>query len=108
MIFPTTFPSCHPGAGNLICRLGTLQVSDGRSMARDSYNLSLAGFSVVHAQIEQKRSQILSCCELAFFHCLHQQSFSHSQDHSVLGSAASGNRENTFVSLLSQRFQTGL
>lgn len=39
----------------MICRLGALQVSDGRSRARDSYYLSLAGFSIVRAQIEQNR-----------------------------------------------------
>lgn len=39
----------------MICRLGTLQVSDGCARARDSYYLLLAGFSIVHAQIEQNR-----------------------------------------------------
>lgn len=76
--------------------------------ARDSYYLSLAGSSIVHAQIEQKRNQILSCCQLALFHCLHQESSSHSQDCSVLGSAGSANKENTLVSLPSQHFQNEL
>lgn len=101
---PPSFPSCHPGAGSLICRLGTLQASDGSCRARNSYYLSLAGSSTVHAQIEQKRNQILSCCQLALFHCLHQESSLHSQE----GSAGSANRENTFVSLPSPHFQTDL
>lgn len=105
---PPSFPSRHPDAGSLICRLGTLQASDGSCRARDSNHLSLAGSSIVHAQIEQKRNQILICCQLALFHCLHQESSSHSQDCSVLGSAGSGNKENTFVSLTSQHFQTDL
>lgn len=102
---PPSFPSSHSGAGSLICRLGTLQASDGSCRARDSYYLSLAGSSIVHAQIEQKRNQILSCCQLALFHCLHQESSSHSQDCSVLGSA---NKENTLVSLPVQHFHTEL
>lgn len=53
----------------MICRLGTLQASAGSCRAGDSYYLSLAGSSRVHAQIEQNRNQILSCCQLALFHC---------------------------------------